>query len=62
MPNRYKRITLTITSDRADLMDEAKQIFYNRTQSEMIRTLVTEGLKAVRAQGEGDGGAPRPGR
>jgi len=43
-------------------MDEAKQIFYNRTQSEMIRTLVTEGLKAVKAQGEGDGGTPLQGR
>ena len=62
MPNHYKRITHTITSDRADLMDEAKQIFYNRTQSEMIRTLVTEGLKAVEAQGEGDGGTPLQGR
>ena len=62
MPNHYKRITLTITSDRADLMDEAKQIFYNRTQSEMIRTLVTEGLKAVKAQGEGDRGTPLQGR
>lgn len=62
MPNHYKRITLTITSDRADLMDEAKQIFYNRTQSEMIRTPVMEGLKTVRAQGEGDGGTTRHGR
>ncbi|MFR1759002.1 MAG: hypothetical protein ACLSX2_04835 [Christensenellaceae bacterium] len=61
MSSEHRRISFMVTPEMEALLDEAKQIFYNRTQSEMIRTLVTEGLKAVKAQGEGDGGTPRPG-
>lgn len=62
MSSQYRRISFMVTPEMEALLDEAKQIFYNRTQSEMIRTLVMEGLKTVRAQGEGDGGTTRHGR
>ncbi len=48
-----------VTPEGEALLDEA--IFYNRTQSEMIRTLVMEGPKTVKAQGEEEGGGPRRG-
>lgn len=53
MPTELKRMTFAVTPDMEKLMDEAKQMFYNRTQSEMIRTLVVAGLTALKVeQGE----------
>ena len=43
----HKRMTFVATPDVEALMDEAKRIFYNKNQSEMIRTLLVAGLNAV---------------
>ena len=52
MATELKRITFAVTPDMKKQMDEAKKIFYNTTQSEMIRTLVTAGLAALKAEKE----------
>ena len=42
-----KRITFTVTPDMVPLMDRAKRMFYDRTQSDMIRELVSAGMRAL---------------
>lgn len=42
-----KRMTIVVTPDMEPLIDKAKQMFYNRTQSEMIRTLIVAGLDTL---------------
>ena len=44
MAAELKRITFTVTPDMEPLLDRAKKIFYDRTQSEMIRILISTGL------------------
>lgn len=53
MPTELKRMTFAITSDMEPLMDEAKRMFYDSTQSEMIRALVIAGLKSLKTEKEG---------
>jgi hypothetical protein len=50
MANELKRMTFAATPDMKGLMDEAKQIFYGRTQSDVIRTLVVAGLTALKEE------------
>ena len=50
MPTELKRMTFAVTPEMEKLMDEAKQMFYNSTQSEMIRTLVVAGLATLKAE------------
>lgn len=52
MATELKRMTFAVTPDMEELMDEAKKMFYDRTQSEMIRTLVVAGLAAFKAEKE----------
>ena len=46
MATDLKKMTFAVTPDIEQLMDEAKKTFYDRTQSEMIRTLIVAGLEA----------------
>lgn len=49
MSSKHKRITFVVTPEMEPLLDEMKkEKFYNRTQSEMIRTLVENGLNAIK--------------
>lgn len=46
MASNLKRITFVVTPEMEPLLDRMKkEKFYNCSQSEMIRTLVEEGLK-----------------
>ena len=44
MATELKRMTFAVTPDIEELMDEAKRMFYDSTQSEMIRALIVAGL------------------
>lgn len=50
MATELKRVTFAVTPDMEQLLDEAKKIFYDKTQSEMIRCLITAGLVAFQAE------------
>lgn len=50
MAAELKRMTFAVTSDMKELMDEAKQMFYDSTQSEMIRVLITRGLQDLKQE------------
>lgn len=52
MASERKRLAFAVTPDVEELMDEAKKMFYNRTQSEMIRRLVSAGLAVWKAEKE----------
>ena len=52
MATELKRMTFAVTPDMEELMDEAKRMFYDSTQSEMIRSLIVAGLKALKAEKE----------
>jgi len=45
-------MTFVVTPDMENLMDEAKRMFYDSTQSEMIRTLIVAGLTALKEEKE----------
>lgn len=49
MATELKRMTFVVTPNMEELMDAAKKIFYDRTLSEMIRTLITAGLTALKS-------------
>ncbi len=55
MATQLKRMTFTVTPDMEELLDEAKKMFYDQTQSEMIRTLLVPGLEALKAEKEAAG-------
>ena len=49
MASKLKRLTFVVTPEMELLLDEIrKETFYNRSQSEMIRTLIEEGWNAVK--------------
>lgn len=51
MPTNLKRMTFAVTPEMEAPMDSIKrELFYNRTQSEMIRELVMAGVEAVKAE------------
>ena len=47
-----RRVTIVVTPEMEQLLDDAKRIFYNRNQSDMIRSLITAGLMSVREKKE----------
>ena len=52
MATKLKRLTFAVPPDMEELMDEAKQMFYDSTQSEMIRTLIVLGLSTKKEEGK----------
>ena len=49
MPTKLKRLTFVLTPEMEPLLDGIKkEMFYNCSQSEMIRTLVEEGWNAIK--------------
>lgn len=51
MATGLKRMTFVITPDiEAPLDSIKKEFFYDRTQSDMIRELVSAGVRAMRAE------------
>ncbi len=50
MATELKRMTFAVTPDIEELMDEAKRMFYDSTQSEMIRALIVAGLTALKTE------------
>ena len=50
MATELKRMTFAVTPDMEELMDEAKKMFYDSTQSEMIRALIVAGLTALKTE------------
>ncbi len=49
MPTKLKRLTFVLTPEMEPLLDGIKkEMFYNCSQSEMIRTLVGAGLNAIK--------------
>lgn len=50
MPTKRKRVTFMLTDDVEKWMDEAKRIFFDRTQSEIIRLLFAAGMAAVQEE------------
>lgn len=50
MATELKRMTFAVTPDMEELMDEAKRMFYDSTQSEMIRALIVAGLTALKTE------------
>lgn len=52
MPTELKRITFTVPPDLEELLDDARKMFYDRTQSEMIRALIVAGLATFKAEEE----------
>ena len=49
MGNETKRMTLVIPEDLEQSLDKMKkEYFYNCSRSEMIRTLITEGLNSIK--------------
>lgn len=48
MATELKRMTFVVTPEMEPLLDKFKKdFFYNRTQSDMIRTLVEAGLQTL---------------
>lgn len=52
MATELRRMTFAVTPDMEPVMDRAKQLFYDRTQSDMIRTLIVAGLDAMEDKGQ----------
>lgn len=51
MATGLKRMTFAITPDMEAPLDSIKkEFFYDRTQSDMIRELVSAGVRAMRAE------------
>lgn len=51
MPTNLKRMTFVVTPEmKAPLDHFKKEMFYNRTQSDMIRELVAAGMRALELQ------------
>ena len=56
MPTVWKRMTFVVTPEmEAPLRDAKRDLFYNRTQSEMIRALIAAGLRAIQLEKAGKG-------
>jgi len=50
MSTDLKRITFSVTPEiEASLKSFKKEIFYDRSQSDMLRTLVSAGMRALEA-------------
>ncbi|MBE5800389.1 MAG: hypothetical protein E7321_10660 [Clostridiales bacterium] len=59
MNGQEKRLTFVVTSEiEAQMKDMKREIYFDRTQSDMIRELVAAGIRSYRTKGE-RGGAER---
>lgn len=55
MASKLKRLTFVVTPEMELLLDGIKKdMFYNCSQSEMIRTLVEEGWNAIKDRNQHD--------
>lgn len=53
MATELKRMTFVVTPEMEGRLDSIKrEMFYNRTQSDMIRELVSAGVRAIKAEKE----------
>lgn len=52
MATELRRMTFAVTPEMEPIMDRAKQLFYDHTQSDMIRTLIIAGLDAMENKGQ----------
>ena len=52
MATELRRMTFAVTPEMEPIMDRAKQLFYDHTQSDMIRTLIIAGLDAMEDKGQ----------
>lgn len=53
MASKLKRMTFVLTPEMEPLLDGIKkEMFYNCSQSEMIRTLVDAGLNAIKSDNQ----------
>ncbi len=51
MATYLKRMTLVVTPEMEEPLNSIKrEMFYNRTQSDMIRELVSAGVRAIKAE------------
>ena len=55
MASKLKRLTFAVTPEMEPLLDGIKkEMFYNCSQSEMIRALVEEGCNAIKDENHRD--------
>ena len=55
MESKFKRMTFVITSEMEMSLDRMKkEMFYNCSRSEMIRTLVRKGLNVIKEEKQPD--------
>ena len=53
MATELKRMTFVVTPEMEEPLNSIKrEMFYNRTQSDMIRELVSAGVRAIKADEE----------
>jgi hypothetical protein len=45
MSTNFKRITFSVTPEIEASLNRSKKIFYDRSQSDMLRTLVSAGME-----------------
>lgn len=51
MATELKRMTFVVTTEMEEPLNSIKrEMFYNRTQSDMIRVLVSAGIRAIKAE------------
>ena len=51
MATELKRMTFAVTPDIEESLDSIKQeLFYNRTQSDMLRELISAGIQKKKAE------------
>lgn len=51
MATQFKRLSFVVTPEMEESLNRMKQeIFYNRTQSHMIRELLSAGVRATKAE------------
>lgn len=60
MAAEHKRLTFVVTPELEPVMDKAKKLFYNHTQSDMIRTLIIAGLDSLDSDAQDDQSASAP--
>lgn len=60
MAAEHKRLTFVVTPELEPVMDKAKKLFYDHTQSDMIRTLIIAGLDSLASDAQDDQPASAP--
>lgn len=51
MATELKRMTFVVTPEMEEPLNSIKrEMFYNRTQSDMVRELVSAGIRAIKAK------------